>query len=150
MKSGKMKSNWFTLSRPLFLDISLFIGARSDVGQSDWSWNDGSKISDSTFPTSDPNECQQMTWPLTYDDGVNLRAKHCNSGLARYFCRVNGEFVIFVKSLQNPNVLSHRHLKSFKINALPIKNFCQMSLLQSVSVLLPDPISNKKIIKCRC
>jgi len=29
-----------------------------------------------------------MTWPLTYDDGINLRSKECQSGMAHYICRI--------------------------------------------------------------
>ena len=37
--------------------------------------------------------CEQMTWPLTYDDGINLRAKDC-SAEAHYVCRVDGNIYL--------------------------------------------------------
>ena len=52
-----------------------------------------------------------MTWPLTYDDGVNLRAKRCSSGMARYICRISGELAMSVTSLQYSNMTPHRRLK---------------------------------------
>jgi len=51
-------------------------------------WNNGTIIKDPTFQTSDQSDCQQMTWPLTYDDGINLRPKECGSGIAHYICRI--------------------------------------------------------------
>jgi len=77
----------------LHADISVFICARSDVGQSDWFWSNGTIVIDPTFPTSNTSTCQQMTWPLTYDDGINLRPKECGSGTARYMCKVKGKMI---------------------------------------------------------
>ena len=72
-----------------FLDISVFIGARSHNGQLHWTWNNGTMVADtSNFPPSDTSVCEQMTWPLTYDDGINLRAKDCSKD-AYYVCQVN-------------------------------------------------------------
>ena len=53
------------------LDISLFVGARSNVGQFDWFWKNRTIITDDAFPEANASVCQQTTWPLTYDDGVN-------------------------------------------------------------------------------
>ena len=33
---------------------------------------------DKKYPMSDRSVCKQMTWPLTYDDGINLRGKRCD------------------------------------------------------------------------
>ena len=43
----------------------------------------------SNFSPSKAYVCEQMTWPLTYDDGINLRAKDCSEE-AYYVCRVYG------------------------------------------------------------
>ena len=72
----------------LFIDISIFIGARSDVNESNWFWNNGKKINDPDFPPSDPSVCQQMTWPLSYEDGINLRPKRCDQGESYYVCDI--------------------------------------------------------------
>ena len=45
-------------------------------------------INNALFPTSNESVCQEMTWPLTYDDGINLRSKKCESGMAHYFCEI--------------------------------------------------------------
>ena len=74
----------------VFTDISVIIGARSDVGQSNWFWNNGTMITDTMYPSSNTSVCQQMTWPLTYDDGINLRAKDCGTGKSHYICQVKG------------------------------------------------------------
>ena len=47
----------------------------------------------SNFPPSDIFVCQQMTWPLTYDDGINLRAKDCSEE-AHFVCRVDGNIYL--------------------------------------------------------
>ena len=67
----------------------MFTGARSDVNQSSWFWNNGTMITDPTYPSSNTSVCQQMTWPLTYDDGINLRAKDCETGKSHFVCGVN-------------------------------------------------------------
>ena len=43
-------------------------------------------ITDPTYPSSNTSVCEQMTWPLTYDDGTNLRAKECGTGKSQYIC----------------------------------------------------------------
>ena len=70
-----------------FLDISIFIGARSDVGRSDWSWYNGLTISNPDFPPANSSICQDMTWPLSYDDGINLHPKPCESGRSYFVCQ---------------------------------------------------------------
>jgi len=72
------------------LDISIFIGAQSVVGQSDWFWNNQTMIEDEAFPTSDTAVCQQITWPLTYRDSINLRPKRCEDE-AYFMCQVKCE-----------------------------------------------------------
>ena len=68
----------------------MFIGARSDDGQLHWTWNNGTMVAGaSNFPSSNTSVCEQMTWPLTYDDGINLRAKDCSEE-DNYVCRVDG------------------------------------------------------------
>ena len=70
-----------------FSDISVFIGARSDLNQSDCFWNDGSSYNVLPRLRSNSYVCQQMTWPLSYDDGINLRRKECGSGISHYVCK---------------------------------------------------------------
>ena len=63
----------------LSVDIGVFIGARSDVNQSEWFWNNDTRITNSAYPTSNTSTCQQMPWPLTYDNGINLHRKFCHN-----------------------------------------------------------------------
>ena len=62
----------------LSADIGVFIGARSDVNQSEWFWNNDTRITNSVYLTSNTSTCQQMSWPLTYDNGINLHRKFCD------------------------------------------------------------------------
>ena len=79
-----------------FSDICVFIGSRSHYGQSHWTWNNGTMVADtSNFPSPDSSVCEQMTWPLTYDDGINLRAKDCSKE-AHYVCRVDGNISLLL------------------------------------------------------
>ena len=66
----------------------MFTEARSDVNQSNW-FRDGETMiaSDSNYTLSNTSICQQMTWPLTYDDGINLHPKLC-SDEAFYICQI--------------------------------------------------------------
>ena len=101
-------SNHFTL----ISDISVFIGARSHVGQSHWTWNNGTRVADtSSFPSSNTSACEQMTWPLTYDDGINLRAKKCSKE-AHYACRVYGDISLLLFS--SNDFFSTRSLQCFE------------------------------------
>ena len=67
------------------------MGGRSDVGQSDWFWDNLSTIIDSKNPPSDPSLCQQRAWPLTYDNGINLDGKKCSEP-TYFLCEVKCEF----------------------------------------------------------
>ena len=78
----------------IFPDISVFVGARSDFNQTNWFWNSGTMVNNLMFPISNKSVCQEMTWPLTYDDGVNLRGKNCASGKAYYLCKMLCKFVL--------------------------------------------------------
>ena len=69
------------------LDISVFIGARSNVDQSNWFWNNETKISYPNYKTSNPSICHQMSWPLTYDDGINFNKKLCKDD-AYFLCQI--------------------------------------------------------------
>ena len=54
------------------------MGARSEVGQSNWTSENGTNGLYLNYPASDSTICQQMAFPLTYDDGINLLPKRCD------------------------------------------------------------------------
>ena len=58
------------------------------MGQSNWFWKNGTMITDPTYPQSKTSVCEQMTWPLTYDDGINLKGEFCGKGKAYYICQL--------------------------------------------------------------
>ena len=76
------------LSIRQILDISIFSGARSDVNQTNWFWENGTMVVDSNYPTSNSSVCEQMSLPLTYDDGINLLPKRCDDDEAYFACEV--------------------------------------------------------------
>ena len=39
--------------------------------------------------------CVRTFWPLTYDDGENVRFKSCELGTAYYICNVEGKALKF-------------------------------------------------------
>ena len=82
-------------------DISIFLGARSNVSQTNWLWENGTIVNDSRYPPSNQSVCQQMSMPLTYDDGVNLLPKRCNEDEAFYACSITCKvcFMIFNNSM---------------------------------------------------
>jgi len=87
VKEQCKRNSWYKIEILYISDISVFIGARSDVGQSDWFWDNETMISDTTYPASNTSLCHQMTWPLTYDDRINLRGKLCEDE-AYFMCQV--------------------------------------------------------------
>ena len=68
-------------------DVSVFVGARSEESESKWYWRNGTVIVDQSYPISDQSVCQQMSWPLTYEDGINLRGKRCQDE-AYFLCQI--------------------------------------------------------------
>ena len=85
------------------LDISVFTGARSDVGQTNWCWESGTIVEDSNYKPSNSSVCQQMSLPLTYDDGINLLPKDCENDEAYFVCEVQCK--IFRDKLTLVNVM---------------------------------------------
>jgi len=71
----------------MFSEISLFFGASSNVGQTNWFWENGSIVNEVNYPTSDQSICEQMSVPLTYDEGINLLPKPCDEK-AYFACEV--------------------------------------------------------------
>ena len=45
------------------------------------------------FPTPNPSVCQEMTWPLTYTDGINQLAKDCQSGKSHYVAKLKRKYL---------------------------------------------------------
>ena len=83
----------------MFTDISVFVGARSNVNESGWFWSNRTIIVDQSYPVSDQSICQQISWPLTYDDGINLRGKRCEDEayfLCQTKCNLFMSFILFV------------------------------------------------------
>ena len=60
-------------------------------GQSDWFWRNGTRVTDPLYPPSNSSACQQMTWPLTYDDGINLREKLCTEE-SYFLCQIKCKY----------------------------------------------------------
>ena len=69
------------------LDISVFWGNRSNTNSVCKNGTVRENAS-STNCTSNILSCQQMSLPLTYDDGINLLAKRCNRDKAYFACDV--------------------------------------------------------------
>ena len=45
-------------------------------------------VNDSRYPPSPQSVCQQMSLPLTYDDGINLLPKRCDQDEAYFACDI--------------------------------------------------------------
>ena len=45
-------------------------------------------VNDSRYPLSPQSVCQQMSLPLTYDDGINLLPKRCDQDEAYFACDI--------------------------------------------------------------
>ena len=43
-------------------------------------------VNNSNFQPSNGTVCQQMTWPFTYTDGINLRPKQCEDETSYFLC----------------------------------------------------------------
>ena len=79
----------------IFSDVSLFLGARSRIGQTNWFWENGTMVNDERYPPSDQSICQQMSVPLTYDDGINLMPKRCDQDEAYFACEVKCKAILY-------------------------------------------------------
>ena len=52
------------------------------------------------------NACRQMSLPLTYDNGINLFRKNCETETAYFMCEVKGEkfFITYFNYQQSYNL----------------------------------------------
>ena len=81
-------------------DISVFIGARSNVGQTNWFRKNGTMVDDSRYSPSNQSVCQQMSVPLTYDDGINLLPKRCDQEEAYFACESPSKMAVQLRNLE--------------------------------------------------
>ena len=72
----------------------MFLGAQSNVGQTNWFWENGTVVNDSRYPLSNQSVCQQMSVPLTYEDGINLLPKRCDKDAAYFACDIPRKYVL--------------------------------------------------------
>ena len=102
-----------------FSDISVFFGARSNKGQTSWIWENETMVNDPTYPTSNQTVCQQMSLPLTYDDGINLFPKRCNQEKAYFACDLPcklGDVLLAKLIMQNVKIYEcKKHIKVIKV-----------------------------------
>ena len=48
-------------------------------------------VNDSRYRPSNQSVCQQMSLPLTYDDGINLLPQRCDQDEAYFACHVDSK-----------------------------------------------------------
>ena len=68
----------------------MLTGARSDVGQTSWFFEDGSSALNPSYPPGDRSKCQQLSWQFAYKDGINLYPKDCSGKLVKFVCEYAG------------------------------------------------------------
>ena len=78
-----------------FLDMYVFIGARSDVGQAHWYWNNDTVATDTRLSSSSSSRCQQTAIKYQYLDSNCSRpwtftAENCTGSQAYYVCEIKG------------------------------------------------------------
>ncbi|CAK8679923.1 unnamed protein product [Clavelina lepadiformis] len=78
---------------PIFIpDINVFIGARSDIGESGWFWSNGSLVTDdSNFPSANPDICQQIAYHYTDNQAWSKISTNCGSSSGYYVCQIKLE-----------------------------------------------------------
>ncbi|XP_076817985.1 uncharacterized protein LOC143463404 [Clavelina lepadiformis] len=78
---------------PIYIpDINVFIGARSDVNETDWFWSNGSLVTDdSTFPSANPDICQQIAYHYTDNQAWSEISTICGSSSGYYVCQIKFE-----------------------------------------------------------
>jgi len=70
----------------VILDISIFVGARSEMNSRNWFWGDSDLVLGQDYSLSKFDQCEQMSLPLTYFDRINLKAKDCVNSQAFAVC----------------------------------------------------------------
>ena len=60
-------------------------------------------VDSSNYSPSDSSVCQQMSLPLTYDNGINLLPKRCDDDEAYFACEVPCEILTFVLLFHKTN-----------------------------------------------
>ena len=77
------------IDKEFFLDITVFTGAQSNIGQTNWFWENGAiLVNDSRYLPSNKSVCQQMFLTLAYNDGINLLPKRCDQDEAYFACDI--------------------------------------------------------------
>jgi len=58
-----------------------------------WFWFNGMLVDDTNYPRSEQSVCEQMSIPLTYDDGISLLPKRCDRE-AYYACDIPRKYTV--------------------------------------------------------
>ena len=66
------------------VDVGIFLEATSGMNYNDWYEHDGSLLLHQSLPHSDPNVCEHLYAPITYNDGINLVGTPCTSSKMYY------------------------------------------------------------------
>ena len=73
-------------------------------------------VNDPTYPPSNQSVCQQMSLPLTYDDGNNLLPKRCNQEKAYFACDLPCKLRDAKLIMQNVKIYEcKKHIKVMKV-----------------------------------
>ena len=72
-----------------FTDVHVFIGARSNVNQTQWIWSDQRIVTNARFSAANSSSCQQIAMRYFYNDTLEKwinTAQSCNNTKAYYVC----------------------------------------------------------------
>ena len=70
--------------------MSIFLGVRSEINQTQWYYPDGTIATHSFYPNPDPDVCQQITWQFGYDDDISFRPTNCEYKTTEFICEYAG------------------------------------------------------------
>ena len=78
------------------IDMPVFLGVRSFENSRLWVSSDQNVLLHPSIGFSMEGVCEQMSVPLSYDDGINLRPRKCSNVEAYVACAIRCEYVHFI------------------------------------------------------
>ena len=101
-------------------------------------------VNDSRYPPSDQSVCQQMSVPLTYDDGISLLTKRCDKDEAYFACDIPCK-LLCIFDHQEKRATFHKKL-SVLVEKNTLTNNVIGDSLSKIEVKLTITLSREKIL----
>ena len=101
-------------------------------------------VNDPRYTPSNRSVCQQMSLPLTYDDGISLLPKRCDQDESYFACDIPCK-LHFIFGNQKKNATFHEVLNCF-VRKGDFSKLCDRDSLSKIEIKLAITLSREKIL----